>query len=40
MNSFDNAIKNHVSHNLELAEAKKKSKKTAVILAIPLLGLQ
>ncbi len=40
MNDFNNAIKTHVAQNLELAETKRKSKKTAVILAIPLLGLQ
>jgi hypothetical protein len=34
MNNFNNAIKNHVAQNLASAEAKKKSKKTAVILAI------
>ena len=40
MNNFNNAIKTDVAQNLKLAESKKKSKKTAVILAIPLLGLQ
>jgi len=40
MNNFNNDIKNHVSQNLELAESRKKSKKKAVVLAIPLLGLQ
>jgi TM2 domain-containing membrane protein YozV len=40
MDNFNNDIKNHVSQNLELAESKKKSKKIAVLLAIPLLGLQ
>ena len=39
MNNFNNDIKNHVAQNFQLAEANKKSKKTAVILAIPLLGL-
>jgi hypothetical protein len=37
---FNIDIKNHISQNLEISRAKKKSKKTAVILAIPLLGLQ
>lgn len=40
MNNLSNDIKNHVSKNLELAQSQKKSKKTAVLLAIPLLGLQ
>ena len=40
MNDFNHDIKNHVSQNLELAESRRKSKKMAVLFAIPLLGLQ
>lgn len=40
MNDFNHYIKNHVSQNLELAESRRKSKKMAVLFAIPLLGLQ
>lgn len=40
MDKFNNAIKNHVKQNLEVAVYKKKSKKTAALLAIPLLGFQ
>lgn len=38
MNKFNQEIKNHITKNLEIAETNKKSKKTAVLLAIPLLG--
>lgn len=40
MDKFNNAIKNHVKQNIEVSERKKKSKKTAALLAIPLLGFQ
>jgi TM2 domain-containing membrane protein YozV len=40
MDEFNNDIKNHIVRNLELAKNKKKSKNTAVLLAIPLLGFQ
>lgn len=40
MNNFNNDIITHVAENFASAEAKKKLKKTAVILSIPLLGLQ
>jgi TM2 domain-containing membrane protein YozV len=40
MAKFNNDIKNHIEQNLEIAKSKRKSKNTAVLLAIPLLGLQ
>ena len=40
MDKFNNDIKNHIQQNLEIARNKKKSKKTAVLLAVPLLGFQ
>ena len=40
MDKFNNDIKNHIEQNLEIAKNKRKSKNTAVLLAIPLLGLQ
>ena len=40
IDKFNRDIKNHVIQNLEITKGKKKTKKTAVILAIPLLGLQ
>lgn len=40
MDKFNNDIKNHIEQNLEIARNKKKSKKTAALLAIPLLGFQ
>lgn len=40
MDKFNNDIKNHIKQNLELEKSNKKSKKTAVLLAIPLLGFQ
>lgn len=40
MNKFNNDIKNDIDRNLEIERNKKKSKKTAVLLAIPLLGFQ
>lgn len=40
LNKFNSDIKNHVHKNLEIAKSKKKSKSTAVLLAIPLLGFQ
>lgn len=40
IDKFNEDIKNYVIRNLEILEAKKKSKKTAVLLAIPLLGFQ
>jgi TM2 domain-containing membrane protein YozV len=40
MDKFNNDIKNHIEQNLEIAKNKRKSKNTAVLLAVPLLGLQ
>ena len=40
MDKFNNDIKNHIEQNLEIAKNKRKSKNTAVLLAIPLLGFQ
>lgn len=40
IDKFNEDIKNYVIRNLEISEAKKKSKKTAVLLAIPLLGFR
>lgn len=40
MEKFNTDIKNHIEQNLEIAKNKRKSKNTAVLLAIPLLGLQ
>lgn len=40
MAKFNNDIKYHIEQNLEIAKSKRKSKNTAVLLAIPLLGLQ
>src|SRR5690606_9939224 len=40
MDKFNNDIKHHIEQNLEIARNKKKLKKTAVLLAIPLLGFQ
>lgn len=40
MDKFNNDIKNHIEQNLEIAKNKRKSKNTAVLLAIPLIGLQ
>lgn len=40
IDKFNNNIKNHIEQNLEIAKRKKKSKNTAVLLAIPLLGFQ
>ena len=40
MDKFNNDIKNHIEQNLEIAKNNRKSKNTAVLLAIPLLGLQ
>lgn len=40
MNNFNADIKNHITHNLKITENNKKSKKIAVLLAIPLLGFQ
>lgn len=37
---FNNDINNHISINLERAKSKRKSKTIAVLLGIPLLGLQ
>lgn len=40
MDKFNKDIKNHIEQNLEIAKNKRKSKNTAVLLAIPLLGFQ
>ena len=40
MAKFNNDIKYHIEQDLEIAKSKRKSKNTAVLLAIPLLGLQ
>ncbi|WP_088324418.1 hypothetical protein [Polaribacter tangerinus] len=40
LNVFNKDIKNYITQNLEITRKKKKSKKTAILLAIPLLGLQ
>lgn len=39
MNKFNNDSKNFINRNLELAKQRKKSKKTATILAFPILGI-
>jgi TM2 domain-containing membrane protein YozV len=38
MNKFNNDTKTFINRNLELASQKKKSKKTATLLAFPILG--
>jgi len=40
MTNFNSDIKELISKNLKVSESKKKSRKTAMLLAIPLLGLQ
>ena len=40
LNAFNKQITDYVSENLKLAESKKKSKKTALLLVFPFLGFQ
>ena len=40
LDNFNKEIKNFISINLEIASKNKKLKKTAILFAIPLLGLQ
>ncbi|MFA6677394.1 MAG: hypothetical protein WCS34_07360, partial [Bacteroidales bacterium] len=40
MDKFNNDMKDYVSKNLEIYKSKRKSKAIAVLLGIPLLGLQ